>query len=475
MYKLKFCCILFFLLGFGDGLYAQQHARGMDVDDQAYQKAPKKARLTRALDILPSKASIKAYAPYPKSQEQFGTCAAWASAYCGRTMIDAIKNNWTDRDFITKNAYSPAFLFRLLRPDDGSCVGGSVIEYAFQIMKTKGSIPFNSLPVLCVPSIDETQLATAGESKLKDYARLFDVGASESFKIQAVKKSLSEKKPVVIGMLCPSSFDYAVNCWQPTEQPLSSLGGHAMCVIGYDDEQYGGAFEIQNSWGLNWGNKGYIWIKYSDFARFVKYAYEFVDLPDVKPDVPDLAGAVKLVLSTGEQMPVNLLVSTRGLKVVTAASTNQPLTIYRTADSYNSGTNFRIYISNNQPAYVYAISSDLSNQVTKIFPYDDNTSAALTYKKNDVALPDEDHYVQFDNQSGKDFLCVLYSRNELNINDLITAIGTKAGTFNQRIYSVLTDKITDPANITFSSDNISFKGKTNGKDIVALMVEMDHK
>ena len=248
-----------------------------------------------------------------------------------------------------------------------------------------------------------------------------------------------------------------------------------MCVVGYDDAQYGGAFEIQNSWGINWGNKGYIWIRYADFARFVKYAYEFVDLPDAKPDMPDLSGSIKLVLSTGEQMPANLLISTRGLKVVNAQTTPEPLTIYKTANPYASGTNFRIYISNNEPAYVYAISSDLSNTVTKIFPYEDNISAALNYKKNDVALPDEDHYIQFDNQPGKDFLCVLYSRNELNINDLIARISAKTGTFNQRVYSVLSDKIADPKDIQFSNNNIAFKGNSNGKDMVALMVELDHK
>ena len=176
-----------------------------------------------------------------------------------------------------------------------------------------------------------------------------------------------------------------------------------------------------------------------------------------------------------EPMPANLLVSTRGLKVVAAKTTPQPLTIYQTANPYTSGTNFRIYISNNQPAYVYAISSDLTNQVTRIFPYEDGISAALTYKKNDVAIPDEDHFIQFDNQPGKDFLCVLYSRNALNINDIISRVSAQTGTFNERVYNVLRDRIVDPKNIKFNSNNIAFDGTSNGKDLVALMVELDHK
>jgi len=355
---------------------AQMHARGLDFNDASYASAPKKARLTRALDALPASASIKKFAPYPKTQGQYGTCTAWSAAYCGRTMVDAIKNKWTNRDSITANAYSPAFLFRLLRPEDQSCTGGSNIETAFQLMKTKGCLHYSDIPLLCVPNINTAMLGKASDALLKDYARLFDVSSSANIKVQALKKSISENKPVVFGMLCPPSFDYPANkYWAPVEEPLESYGGHAMCAVSYDDNLYGGAFEIQNSWGDNWGAKGYIWIKYTDFARFVKYAYEFVDLPDPKPNMPDLSGSIKLALSTGQNMPVNLLISTRGLKVVPVNRTPEPLTIYQTTNAYTSGTNFRIYISNNEPAYVYAISSDLSNQVTKIFPYEDGISA----------------------------------------------------------------------------------------------------
>ena len=46
-----------------------------------------------------------------------------------------------------------------------------------------------------------------------------------------------------------------------------------MCVIGYDDNLAGGAFEIMNSWGSNWGQNGVAWVKYSDFDYFVMEAY----------------------------------------------------------------------------------------------------------------------------------------------------------------------------------------------------------
>ena len=40
-----------------------------------------------------------------------------------------------------------------------------------------------------------------------------------------------------------------------------------MVLIGYDDEKYGGSFQIVNSWGEDWGVNGKIWVKYKDFIE----------------------------------------------------------------------------------------------------------------------------------------------------------------------------------------------------------------
>ncbi|RCH55709.1 cysteine protease [Mucilaginibacter hurinus] len=448
---------------------------GMDFDDEQYATVLKKAKLTRSLDILPPAASVKQYAPIPASQGNNGTCVAWASAYCGKTIVEAIKNGWTDKQLITKNAYSPAFLFRMIKPNDNNCVGGSVLAEALATLKTKGVVPFANIPQTCIPAVNDQQLQQASSYKIKDYMKLFDLDAAAETKIRTVKKSLAEKKPVVFGMICPPSFQQAAGVWQSVGPPLSTQGGHAMCVVGYDDTKYGGAFEIQNSWGNHWANEGYIWIKYNDFAAFTRYAFEFVDLPAPKPQVPDLAGELKFVLSSGETIPATLFQSTRGLKVVTAKTAPGPLTLYKATNAYTSGTRFRIYISNNQPAYVYALSTDLSNEITKIFPYAEGISAALTDKKNDVAIPDEDHHIEFDDKPGRDLLCVLYSRNELDITDIIKQVAAQEGTFSEKIFKVLGNEMVEPGNITFSTDKVSFEGYSKGKSVVAMMMELEHK
>jgi C1A family cysteine protease len=54
-------------------------------------------------------------------------------------------------------------------------------------------------------------------------------------------------------------------------------GGHAVVAVGYDDEiivkningdiQTKGALLIRNSWGQDWGNKGYGWLPYEYILR----------------------------------------------------------------------------------------------------------------------------------------------------------------------------------------------------------------
>ncbi|HLG34931.1 MAG TPA: hypothetical protein VI757_08640, partial [Bacteroidia bacterium] len=49
----------------------------------------------------------------------------------------------------------------------------------------------------------------------------------------------------------------------------------AMLAVSYDDEKYGGAIEVLNSWGKQWGNNGFAWIRYSDCLKWFSGVYAF--------------------------------------------------------------------------------------------------------------------------------------------------------------------------------------------------------
>ncbi|MFN8254811.1 MAG: C1 family peptidase [Bacteroidales bacterium] len=434
---------------------------GLNFNDEQYGKVPRKAPLTRSLygTSLPSSASLKSYAPTPLSQGSYGTCVGWSSTFCALTIIYAKANGWSDKATIDANTFSPGFVYSQIKnTSDVNCTYGTYIPDALDLLKTKGAPKYSEMDISCPSSIPLDVFNKAQKNTISDYAKLFDTYDLESIKIQAVKKSLSEGKPVVIGMKCPTSFNTAKGSWSPTEDPAGEFGGHAMCVIGYDDNQYGGAFEIQNSWGTWWGNQGYIWIKYDDFQNWVKYAYELIDIPKkTNVNASDLAGAIKLVESSGNAMDAKYIG-----------------THYKMNSAYRSGTKFRIYISNNEPAFVYAFGTDATNKVFPIFPYQPGISPALNYKKNDVAIPDEDHYIEMDNTEGTDYMCVLYSLKPLNFDQIQSKVEKTGGTFEARIKAAVGTDLVDKQNIKFDASTVSFSAKSQGKSVVALIIETKH-
>lgn len=457
------------------------YATGLLPDDGRYDQLPRKAELvTRDYTVLPSSYSLMKYCPIVKSQSSYGTCTSWATAYAARTIAEAIKWGWTDKTKITQEAFSPLFVYAQIKnKNDLNCQNGSRISDALNLMKSKGVPKFSAFDVLCANYVNSTLLGAANQFKIDDYFTLFSITFTDgNGKIKKVKKALSEDCPVVIAMWIPSSFHQAKSAWNGLDVDTRKHGYHAMCVIGYDDAKNGGSFQIMNSWGTNWGENGFVWVKYSDFAKYVDQAYEIYvkkhSYPEPKPtpkptpkpkpapkpiSLNDLSGEITLQLSTGEKM-VPLLDQVNG--------------VYSIAEEYISGTRYRIYISNNEPAYVYVIGSDLKNNVSKVFPPTDNISAALTYRSNHIAIPDETYYVEMDNTIGKDYMCVLYSKDVLDINDIVNKIKSEDGSFSEKVRNVISDKMATTNDIRYVLNNIGFSAKTE-KSVVPVIVEIKHK
>lgn len=469
-------------------LFAQEEffMTGLLPDDGTYDQLPRKAELlTRDYTVLPSRYSLLPYCPEVRSQSRYGTCASWAAAYAARTITEAVKYGWTDREKITREAFSPLFVYAQIKEqNDDNCQRGSHIHQALKLMKDKGVPKFSSFSVLCASSVSSSLIAAANPYKIDDYFTLFSISFTDGFqKIRKVKKAVSEDCPVIIAMWLPASFHQAGAYWSGVDVDPSKHGYHAMCVVGYDDTQNGGSFQIMNSWGKTWGDNGFVWVKYSDFAKYVDQAYEiFVrkqqpdpkpgpqPKPQPKPDPKPQPRPVNLNSFSGE---IDLQLST-GEKMVPVLNSRSGLPTYKIAGEYVSRTRYRIYISNNEPAYVYVIGSDLKNSVSKVFPPAGNISAALTYKSNHIAIPDERYYVEMDNTPGTDYMCVLYSKNALDINGIIGRIRSAGGTFHNKVKQAVAGLIAPESDIRCTLNNIGFSARTE-KTVVPVIVEITHK
>lgn len=290
-------------------VYAQEpFMTGLLPDDGSYEQVERKNDLlTRDYTIMPNKYSLLGYCPMVKSQSQYGTCTSWATAYAARTIAEAVKYGWTNQRQITSEAFSPLFVYALIKNKsslryDSDCQEGTSICKALQLMKEKGVPKFASFDVLCASYISEALMQKAQPFKIDDYFTLFSITCTDANeKIRKVRKALSEDCPVVIAMHIPQSFFFAEKTWNGSDIDPTKHGYHAMCVVGYDDNMHGGAFHIMNSWGTDWGDNGYVWVKYSEFAKYVDQAFEIyvkketrkpTDMDEEKPN--SLSGKMEL-------------------------------------------------------------------------------------------------------------------------------------------------------------------------------------
>lgn len=80
-----------------------------------------------------------------------------------------------------------------------------------------------------------------------------------------VKNALSNGNPVVVGFSVYTSFMSATVTKTgmmpyPNTKKERLLGGHAVCLVGYDDSTQ--RFIGKNSWGVSWGDRGYFYLPY---------------------------------------------------------------------------------------------------------------------------------------------------------------------------------------------------------------------
>ncbi len=191
-------------------IMAQNYYMGIpDERDSLYDLTDKKAILNESnYRDVGIKFSLKDYAPIPGNQGSYGTCAAWATTYCARTILESISMEEKNKQNITQNAYSPGFIYRLAS-SNSNCAGSFTTKCAEQMIEY-GVPRLADYSEMCPIELSEDLFELAKDNKIKAYAKLFEnseyFSVSDKSKVQLVRKSISEKYPVVISIICPKSF-----------------------------------------------------------------------------------------------------------------------------------------------------------------------------------------------------------------------------------------------------------------------------
>ncbi len=410
---------------------------------------------------LPESVSLLRFAPNRLNQGKQGSCVAWSSAYAAHTILEASSSE-SDPN---RTAFSPSFLYNNIGLDD--CQGSYIIR-AMEFMQKTGSVSMQEFPYDdndCSRQPDQNVTNDAAAHRIHGFTRLTNDDGVTALNFRAIKEHLAKDAPVVIGMMVGGSFMQDMmgqKVWHPDNSDYSQMGfgGHAMCVIGYDDRVEGGAFQIMNSWGPEWGNNGTAFIRYSDFRRFVKEAYGLDPLAKQGNALNiDFECNIGLMNSeTKEYIPIK----TNGSNLFT------------TVNPIAKGTRFKLEVKNARPCYVYIFGEEKDQSSYVLFPYKPIHSPYFGI--TGYRLFPRKESLMADSIGNKDQMVIIVSKAPLDYAALNTAINNSTGsTYMAKISEAIGENAIKRVKYsTTNTGNIYFKANASEeKNIIACVVAVD--
>ena len=220
----------------------------IDTRDHIYQPA---------LGItLPAIIDLRTYASPVEDQSILGSCTGQAIAGA----IELINRKTRPSN---KFDVSRLFIYYQERLLEGTITqdAGAYIRDGIKACYTYGA-PLESLWPYTISKFtvkpSTAAYADALTRKVTGYQRCLD--------FNSVKAAVAAGNPVIVGFTVYSSFEsgnwyYTTgNMPYPNTRTERILGGHAVCIVGYNN--ISGRFICRNSWGANWGDKGYFYMPY---------------------------------------------------------------------------------------------------------------------------------------------------------------------------------------------------------------------
>ncbi|MFT5871815.1 MAG: flagellar hook assembly protein FlgD [Clostridium sp.] len=237
------------------------------------------------LNQLPSKLDYSNLGYFPPiGNQQENSCVAWSSGYYLRTFQQAKDIGWVVGNN-SKHIFSPSFLYNQI---NGGVDEGATLVDAGDLLKNEGAatlydFPYVAKDYLTQPSSEVIQKSEP--NKIRDWYVLYTNNDSSYYIIQKTKEYLNTGDLPIVGINVGFKWMNPLIMSDGTSIVTTenyTLGGHAVVVVGYDDNlatpEGNGAFKIINSYGTNWGQQGYTYMTYAAFAKATLQGFVFTDL-----------------------------------------------------------------------------------------------------------------------------------------------------------------------------------------------------
>lgn len=446
-----------------------QLATGGVLDPKEFDKAQIYEATDQGKSNLPEAVSLLKFAPSPGDQGHQGSCVAWSSAYGARTILEATTTGANPNQI----KFSPSFLYNQIGLD--GCQGSYIIR-AMETMTKVGAVPLDQFPYRdddCSTQPSSSLKQEASQYRMLGFTRLTDGDNVNNLDLFAIKEHLAKDVPVVIGMMVGGSFMQDMmgqQVWHPTDEDYNMMGfgGHAMCVIGYDDRKEGGAFQILNSWGPQWGQNGVGFVRYNDFKQFVREAYGLNPMPK-----KGSAAAQNLEINIGLVENKTKQYIPLQLKAGNTFQTKTPIA---------KGTQFKMEVKNSSECYVYVLGMETDGSSYVLFPYPMKNDATRTKYSpycgiTGYRLFPRGMSMMADSIGNKDYIAVVVSKDSMNVFRLNDAVNSsRSSGFPLAVNAAVKQDAISGVNFTnTSAGTIYFKTQTSQKAAVAAIVEIDKR
>ena len=228
-------------------------------------------------ESVPDNYSLEKFVP-PVKKQIGGTCTGFSAIYYGLSTQFNIQLNITNK--IDKNGHSfdPYYAYSYLSDNEmNSCNDGNLLKDVLTLLVNNGAKKQFFNPHLSCDS----KIEVLEENILKKVTSPYSVSEYLAIPLEDKEKAvlytktlLRDNYPIIIGIETTNSLlDVEKDGVYSYDEQEDFDISHSVTIVGYDNLINGGSFRVVNSWGDEWGDGGYFWLRYKDFEKLVSEAY----------------------------------------------------------------------------------------------------------------------------------------------------------------------------------------------------------
>lgn len=257
----------------------------ISLDEKNYEKAEplKMMRLfgnpASNTKKLPQQIDLSDQLPRAGNQGHQNSCTGFAIAYAIKSLQENRKWGLDLKE--QSHLFSPSFLYNQINNGQDK---GATLSQALNVASQIGNVPLGAMPY------NENDYLSQPSADTKKWASYFRLGGFRKLpKINDViiKNILAAREPVLLTIALDPEFtseniNHSDGFYNGNGQ--ATLGYHVVVAVGYDDK----GIKILNSWGEDWGLKGFAFISFEKIPSIIKQAFVLYDYPTAQEAIASL-------------------------------------------------------------------------------------------------------------------------------------------------------------------------------------------